>query len=34
LQQTVDIATEYIDEVEGIEIDKIYTLDIWEKANE
>lgn len=34
LTQTVDIATEYIDEVSGIEVDKIYTLDIWEKANE
>jgi NitT/TauT family transport system substrate-binding protein len=34
LQQTVDIATQYIDEVSGIEMDKIYTLDIWEKANE
>ena len=34
LQQTVDIATQYIDEVSGIEIDKIYSLDIWEKANE
>jgi len=34
LQQTVDIATEYIDEVEGIETDKIYTLDIWDKVNE
>ncbi len=34
LQQTVDIATQYIDEVEGIDMEKIYTLDIWEKANE
>jgi NitT/TauT family transport system substrate-binding protein len=34
LQQTVDIATQYIDEVSGIETDSIYTLDIWEKANE
>jgi NitT/TauT family transport system substrate-binding protein len=34
LSQTIDIATEYIDEVGGIEIDKIYTLDIWRKANE
>lgn len=32
LQQTIDIATQYIDEVEGIDIDKIYTLDIWERA--
>jgi NitT/TauT family transport system substrate-binding protein len=32
LQQTIDIATEYIDEVEGIDIEKIYTLDVWEKA--
>jgi len=32
LQQTVDIATEYIDEVKDIDISKIYTLSIWEKA--
>jgi len=32
LQQTVDIATEYIDEVKDIDIEKIYTLDIWEEA--
>ena len=32
LQQTVDIATEYIDEVKDITTDDIYTLDIWEKA--
>jgi len=34
LKQTVDIATEYIDEVEDIDVSSIYTLDIWEKANE
>jgi NitT/TauT family transport system substrate-binding protein len=34
LTQTVDIATEYIDEVSGINIDEIYTLDIWQKATE
>lgn len=34
LQSTIDIATEYIDEVEGININQIYTLDIWEKALE
>jgi len=34
LQQTVDIATEYIDEVKDIDTSKIYTLDIWEKATE
>jgi NitT/TauT family transport system substrate-binding protein len=34
LEQTVDIATEYIDEVEGIVMDEIYTTAIWEKANE
>lgn len=32
LQQTVDIATEYIEEVKNIDISKIYTLSIWEKA--
>jgi len=32
LQQTVDIATEYIDEVSDITTSKIYTLDIWEEA--
>ena len=32
LQQTIDIATEYIEEVKDIDISKIYTLDIWEKA--
>jgi len=32
LQQTVDIATEYIDEVKDIDVEKIYTLSIWEKA--
>jgi hypothetical protein len=34
LQQTVDIATKYIDEVHDINIDDIYTLDIWQKAIE
>jgi NitT/TauT family transport system substrate-binding protein len=34
LNQTVDIATEYIDEVHDINLDQIYTLDIWEKATE
>jgi NitT/TauT family transport system substrate-binding protein len=34
LQQTVDIATEYIDEVHDINIENIYTLDIWQKAVE
>jgi NitT/TauT family transport system substrate-binding protein len=34
LQQTVDIATKYIPEVKDINIDEIYTLDIWEKAVE
>ncbi|MFA5633966.1 MAG: ABC transporter substrate-binding protein [Candidatus Dojkabacteria bacterium] len=32
LQQTVDIATKYIDEVKDIDTEKIYTLSIWEKA--
>lgn len=32
LQQTVDIATKYINEVNNIDIEKIYTLSIWEKA--
>jgi len=32
LQQTVDIATEYIDEVSDITTSEIYTLDIWEGA--
>jgi NitT/TauT family transport system substrate-binding protein len=32
LQQTVDIATEYIEEVKNIDVTKIYTLSIWEKA--
>lgn len=32
LQQTIDIATEYIDEVSDIEMSEIYTLDIWEEA--
>jgi NitT/TauT family transport system substrate-binding protein len=32
LQQTVDIATEYIEEVSDINIDQIFTLTIWQKA--
>ncbi len=32
LAQTVDIATEYISEVKDIDMSKIYTLSIWEKA--
>lgn len=32
LQQTIDIATEYIEEVEGVQMDNIYTLDIWREA--
>jgi NitT/TauT family transport system substrate-binding protein len=34
LEQTVNIATQYIDEVKDINVDEIYTLDIWEKARE
>jgi NitT/TauT family transport system substrate-binding protein len=34
LQQTIDIATEYIKEVEGIQMGDIYTLDIWREAIE
>ncbi len=32
LQQTVDIATKYIDEVKDIDVESIYTLDIWTEA--
>lgn len=32
LTQTVDIATEYIDEVSDIDVNSIYTLEIWEEA--
>jgi NitT/TauT family transport system substrate-binding protein len=32
LAQTVDIAQKYVDEVGEIDIEKIYTLDIWNKA--
>ena len=34
LEQTIDIATEYIDEVHDIDINSVYTLDIWQKATE
>ncbi len=34
LQQTVDIAEQYVDEVEGIELDAIYTTEVWDKAME
>lgn len=34
LQQTIDIATKYIEEVKDIQMDNIYTLDIWRKAIE
>ena len=32
LEQTVEIATKYIDEVKDIDVDSIYTLDIWNEA--
>lgn len=34
LDQTVNIAQTYVDEVGEIDTDKIYTLDVWEKAVE
>ena len=32
LEQTVEIATKYIDEVKDIDVESIYTLDIWTEA--
>ncbi|MCA9376486.1 ABC transporter substrate-binding protein [Candidatus Nomurabacteria bacterium] len=34
LEQTVTIAETYVDEVKDIDLDKIYTLDIWKNAVE
>jgi NitT/TauT family transport system substrate-binding protein len=32
LDQTVDIAEAYVEEVEGINVDEIFTVEIWEEA--
>lgn len=32
MSQTVEIAETYVEEVEGIQLDKIFTLDIWNEA--